>query len=146
MIKFNSDPRLQKFIKFLMFGGKRVVAVAVISECFKIMATMEGHGQSSSLMVFHLALRKAEPALELRNVMRSGVIIQIPLGIILKRRESFAIRWIISAARARKGTSSMASKLAAVIVDTALGIGIVMRRRDTLHRLADTSRSQSRIR
>jgi small subunit ribosomal protein S7 len=146
MIKFNADPRLRKFIKFLMLGGKRGVAAAVISDCFKVLEEKEGTGQSSSFIVFHLALRKASPVLELRNVRRSGVVVQMPLGIVIKRRESFAMRWIISAARARKGSASMALKLADVFVDTALGVGIVIKRRDTLHRLADTSRSQSRIR
>jgi len=57
-----------------------------------------------------------------------------------RRQQSLAIRWILEAARAKKG-KPMAEKLAAELMDAYKGEGTAVTTRENVHRMADANKA-----
>jgi small subunit ribosomal protein S7 len=56
------------------------------------------------------------------------------------RRNSLAMRWLVTAARAR-GEKSMEERLAAEILEAAANRGGAVKKREDTHRMADANRA-----
>ena len=67
--------------------------------------------------------------------------IEVPPG----RREALAMRWLLTAARSRNG-KSMSEKLASELLDAANNSGGAMKRREEVHRMAESNRAFSHYR
>ena len=57
--------------------------------------------KSDPLPVFKQALENVAPAIEVRSRRVGGATYQVPVEVRNERRQALAIRWIITAARAR---------------------------------------------
>jgi small subunit ribosomal protein S7 len=64
----------------------------------------------------------------------------VPVDIRAERRTSLAMRWMVQAARARRGRS-MSEKLADEITDAANGQGATMKKKEDTHRMAEANRA-----
>ncbi|MFA6486716.1 MAG: 30S ribosomal protein S7, partial [Candidatus Magasanikbacteria bacterium] len=69
-----------------------------------------------------------------------GANYQVPLPVRGARQNALAFRWIIGAARAKKG-APMADRLAAVFTDTFNGVGDAIKKRDDVHRMAEANKA-----
>ena len=115
---YNSQ-MLAKFINKIMMGGKKGLAERIVYGAFHI---IEGQTRRPPLEVFEQALRNATPYLEVKPRRVGGATYQVPVEIRADRRTSLGVRWLINAARARKGRSMM-ERLAAELMDAAQGQG-----------------------
>lgn len=70
-----------------------------------------------------------------------GANYQVPMEIRPERRQTLAIRWLVSFARKRTGERNMDEKLAAEIMDAYNGTGASIKRRDELHRMAEANKA-----
>ena len=64
----------------------------------------------------------------------------MPVEIRADRRAALAVRWILTAARARGGRS-MAERLAQELMDASENQGTAVKRRDDTHRMAEANRA-----
>ena len=136
------DPRynsvaLSRFIDKIMQRGKKTVAQRVVYQAFDIV------GQESKrdpLEVFEQALKNATPVLEVKPRRVGGATYQGPLEVRPERRQTLAMRWLVSAARARTGRP-MREKLAQELIDASRGQGVAIKRREDLHRMAEANRA-----
>ena len=83
--------------------------------------------------------------MEVKSRRVGGATYQVPLEVAANRQESLAIRWIVSFARARKGTP-MHVALANEIRDAASNSGNAVRRRDEMHKMAQANRAFAHFR
>ncbi|MBU2081286.1 30S ribosomal protein S7, partial [Patescibacteria group bacterium] len=90
--------------------------------------------------VFNKALKQVAPLLEVRGRRIGGANYQIPHQVKGERRLTLACRWIIGAARAKKG-KPMAEKLAAEIMDAAKGEGVAIKKRMDVHKMAESNKA-----
>ena len=137
-----ADPRFQsvsvsKFINHLMQRGKRSTASSLV---YKSLELIEQRAKKGGLEVFEAALRNASPVLEVRPRRVGGATYQIPMEIRQERRQTLAVRWLIQAARARPG-KSMVEKLAGELMDAASGQGATMKKKEEVHRLAESNKA-----
>jgi len=134
--KYN-DIDVAKFINYIMRGGKKSVAQKVIYQCFDIIREII---KQDPRHVFNKALKQVSPLLEVRGRRIGGANYQIPYQVRGERRFTLACRWIIGAAKMRKG-KPMAEKLAAEIMDAARGEGAAVKKRMDVHRMAEANKA-----
>ena len=90
--------------------------------------------------VFEQAMRNVMPVLEVRPRRVGGATYQIPLEVRPARQTSLAMRWILTAARARAGRP-MAERLAVEIMDAYREQGSAIKKRDDTHRMAEANKA-----
>jgi len=125
------------FINKLMRDGRKSTAERIMYNTLDI---MEQRANRNPVEVFEQAIRNAKPILEVRPRRVGGATYQIPLEVRPERQMALAIRWLLTAARARTG-KPMAERLAAELLDAASGQGVTIKRRDDTHRMAEANRA-----
>jgi small subunit ribosomal protein S7 len=136
------DPRfnnvtVQQTINRVMQRGKKSTAERIMYQA------LERVGESTRqepLEVFLQALRNITPQMEVKPRRVGGATYQVPVEIRADRRNALAIRWLLTAARARKGIA-MAQRLAAEIEDAYQNNGAAVKRREDTHRMAEANRA-----
>ena len=93
--KFNNKV-VSKFINAIMLDGKKSVAETVIYDSFKI---IQDKAKSDPLEVFEEAMKNIQPPVEVRSRRVGGATYQVPVEVNPARKQSLAIRWILSAAK-----------------------------------------------
>jgi small subunit ribosomal protein S7 len=134
--KYNSE-LVSRFINKLMERGKKGLAERTMYNALAIVEERSGRG---ALEVFEQAVNNATPVLEVKPRRVGGATYQVPVQIEGRRRQSLAIRWLLTAARGRSGRS-MTEKLANEILDASNGQGATIKRREDTHRMAEANRA-----
>jgi small subunit ribosomal protein S7 len=140
--KINTDPKyhnlqIAKFINYIMRRGKKSVAQRVVYGAFDI---IKEKTKRNPLEVFSEALRNISPLLEVRSRRIGGANYQIPMPVRAERRFILGSRWLINAAKTRKG-KPMAERLALELLDAAQGIGAAVKKKEDTHRMAEANRA-----
>ncbi len=134
--KYNSE-LVSRFINKLMERGKKGLAERTMYDALAIVEERSGRG---ALEVFEQAVNNATPFLEVKPRRVGGATYQVPVQFEGRRRQSLAIRWILTSARGRSGRS-MTEKLANEILDASNGQGATIKRREDTHRMAEANRA-----
>ena len=128
---------LEKFINFIMKDGKKTVARKLLNETFQIVEKKTGEKAKE---VFDQALENIKPSLEVRPKRIGGSVYQIPREVKPKRQFQLASRWILAAARSKKGTN-FASSLAGEIIQAANNEGAAIKKKEDSHRMAQANKA-----
>jgi len=135
-VKYNSR-LVSSFINKLMKSGKKTLAAGIFYDALDVIGERT---KKQGIEIFEQAVKNATPLVEVRPRRVGGATYQIPLEVRPERRQSLAIRWLVSSARARSGRS-MAEKLAAELMDAANNQGATVKRREDTHRMAEANRA-----
>ncbi len=136
-MKFNST-KVEKFINSVMWDGKKSTARKVVYDAFDII--QEKTKAESPLEVFETALRNVGPAMEIRSRRVGGANYQVPREVRPERKQALAYRWILQAARARKGMP-MANRLAEEIIAASNNEGPAIKKKDDTHKMAESNKA-----
>ena len=128
---------VSKFINHVMEKGKKTKAQKIVYRAFEI---IKNQTKKDPLEIFEKALENVGPQVEVRPQRIGGATYQIPREVKGKRRESLAMRWIIAAARNKKG-KPMEEKLAQELILAAKNEGEAVRKRISVHRMAEANRA-----
>jgi len=126
-----------KLINHVMKSGKKTVAERVVYDAFKLISEKT---KQEPLDVFTYAMKNVSPSVEVRSRRVGGANYQIPTPVRGERREALAFRWMLTAARAKKG-KPMAERLAAEFINAANGEGDAMKKRQDVQRMAEANRA-----
>ncbi|MFA6474894.1 MAG: 30S ribosomal protein S7 [Patescibacteria group bacterium] len=126
-----------KFINYLMQNGKKSVAQSLF---YGAMAAIEKKMGEKGLDVFDKAIKNVSPLVEVKARRIGGANYQVPIEVRGERRFNLASRWIIGAARSRKG-KPMAEKLALELMDAASEQGEAIKKKMDVHRMAEANRA-----
>jgi small subunit ribosomal protein S7 len=135
------DPKFQnrnvsRVINRVMLSGQKTTAERIVYEAIDIIAARN----REPVGVMEQAIQNATPMLEVKPRRVGGATYQIPIQVRPNRSMSLALRWLIGAARARKGRP-MAEKLANELMDAAQGQGAAVKRREDTHRMAEANKA-----
>ena len=119
-----------------MWSGKKDIARAVVYEA---LAEIE-KGGANPLETFESALRNVSPLMEVRSRRVGGANYQVPREVPQNRRLALSFRWLITAARNKKG-KPMAEKLAAELLLASKNEGDAIKKKDEMHRMAEYQQS-----
>ncbi|MBI2074851.1 MAG: 30S ribosomal protein S7 [Candidatus Levybacteria bacterium] len=135
---------ISKFINRLMKDGKKTVAERAF---YKTFALIEKQKQNP-IEVFEKAIQTVGPKQEVKARRVGGASYQVPQEVRGDRRISLSIRWIVEAAKKRPSTEyhTFAEKLAAELLDATQNKGEAIKKRDTVHRMAEANRAFAHFR
>ena len=134
--KYNSV-KVARLINYIMERGKKTVARNIVYQSFDEIQKMESKDPQ---IVFEEALQNVGPLTELRSRRVGGANYQIPQEVSVDRRLVLALRWILQAAKDRKGMP-MYKKLAQEIVDASKNEGSAVTRRENTQKMAEANRA-----
>ncbi|HVZ79676.1 MAG TPA: 30S ribosomal protein S7 [bacterium] len=126
-----------KFINSMMYDGQKMVATQSFYDALDVLGEKHGEG---ALNVFKTAVENVKPALEVKSRRVGGATYQVPVEIRPERRTSLAIRWILTAARARK-EKTIAQKLAAELADAFKNQGTAIKKKEDTHKMAEANQA-----
>jgi small subunit ribosomal protein S7 len=136
-LKYNST-RVEKFINSVMWDGEKATARKIVYDAFEIIK--EKQKVESPLEVFEAAIRNVGPAMEVRSRRVGGANYQVPREVRPERKNALAFRWILLAARNKKG-KPMAQKLADELIAAAKGEGAAVKKREDTIRMAESNKA-----
>ncbi len=136
------DETLTKFMNYIMYEGKKSIAETIVYGAFDV---VERKLKRAPLEVFHDALGAVAPAIEVRSRRVGGATYQVPVEVRPERRKALAIRWLVTAARARN-ENTMVDRLAGELIDAANNRGSAVKKREDTHRMAEANRAFSHYR
>jgi small subunit ribosomal protein S7 len=134
--KYNSKV-LARFINKVMLRGKKSLAERITYDALSLIEEKTGR---DPMDVFTQALGNAMPLIEVRPRRVGGATYQVPMEVRPDRRQSMAMRWLITFARARPG-KSMTEKLANELMDAANNVGATVKKRDDTHKMAEANKA-----
>lgn len=140
-VRYNSEI-VQIMINHIMSRGKTSLATTLVYDALDIAQDKAG---KPAMEVLETALRNVGPIMEVRPRRVGGATYQVPLEVPSERRLALAMRWIITAARARAGRS-FSEKLSGELVDAVNNQGAAVRRREETHKMAEANRAFSHYR
>lgn len=126
-----------RLINQLLRKGKKNTAKKVVYNAFDI---IKEKTQKDPLEVFDLAMKNVSPLLEVKSRRVGGANYQVPQEVRGDRKIALALRWIIGAAKQRKGMP-MREKLAAELIDASNNLGAAIKKRQDTHRMAEANRA-----
>lgn len=132
------DVRLAKFINNVMKGGKKSVAQRIVYNALEIIKSKTK--TEEPLELFNKAIENTSPMLEVKSRRVGGATYQVPYEVRGNRREALAIRWILGAAKNKKG-KPMAEKLAQELIDASKNEGEAIKKRQNIHRMAEANKA-----
>lgn len=136
-IVYNS-PKLAKFINCIMLSGKKETARKSVYKAFEVIK--EQTGNPNPLEVFDMAIKNAGPLVEVRSRRIGGANYQVPREVRPERRTALAMRWIIMAARGKKG-APIHEKLAEELILASKNEGTACKKRDDTHKMAESNKA-----
>jgi small subunit ribosomal protein S7 len=133
---------LTTFVQHMMMRGKKSLAVRLMYDTLDLIQEKTG---KAGIEIFDTAMKNVGPVMEVRPRRVGGATYQVPMEVPTGRRMTLAIRWILSASRARSG-KSFAEKLAAELMDASSNQGAAIRKREETHKMAEANRAFSHYR
>lgn len=126
-----------KLINTVMQNGKKTVAQGIVYDAFEL---MNKKTSEDPIETFEKALKNVMPSLEVKSKRVGGANYQVPMSVRGDRRYLLTFRWIITAARAKKGRR-MAEKLADELLAAANGEGDAVKKKLDVQRMAEANRA-----
>ena len=130
--------KVAKFINYLMLEGKKTTARAVVYRSFE--AVKELAKVKDPLEIFEEALKNTGPTMEVRSRRVGGANYKIPREVRPERRQFLSMKWIIDAARTKKG-KPMHMKLAEELIAASKNEGDAVRKRENTHKMAEANKA-----
>ena len=131
-----------KFMNSVMYAGKKSVAESIV---YGALDLIESKTKQQPLGVFQQALDNVMPSIEVRSRRVGGATYQVPVEVRPERAQALAIRWLISAARARS-EKTMSGRLSGELLDASGNRGNAVKKREDTHRMAEANRAFSHYR
>ncbi len=134
--KFN-NLLIAKLINYVMLDGKKTTAQRAVYGALEIISEKT---KLDPVEVFQKALDNVAPNLEVKSKRVGGANYQVPMPVRGDRRITLAYRWILVAARAKKG-SPIAERLASELMEAAEGTGAAVKKKEDVQRMAEANRA-----
>jgi small subunit ribosomal protein S7 len=132
------DLLVSKFINCMMNKGEKATSRRVFYSAMDEVAKKSG-ANANPLEIFKAALANVQPMIEVKSRRVGGATWQVPVEVSKKRAMSLAIRWILEAARSKKGRP-MAERLAGELLDAYKKEGAAMTKRENTHKMAEANK------
>ncbi len=126
-----------QLVNKVLSRGKRSLAERIVYDALTMIEEKTGTEPISTLK---RALENTKPQLEVKSRRVGGATYQVPMEVRRERQTTLAIRWLVGFSRARR-ERTMTERLAMELMDAANGVGASVKRREDLHKMAESNRA-----
>lgn len=128
---------IAKLINKVMSDGKKTTAQKVVYDALQYISEKT---KQDPLEVYDAAIRNVAPSLEVKGKRIGGANYQVPIVVTGERKLILAYRWILEAARAKKG-ATMAKRLGDELIAASNSEGAAMKKREDVQRMAESNKA-----
>lgn len=139
---FYGSKVVQKFINVIMNEGKKSLARKIVYGALEVLGKSVSNDKAKTLELLDKVLTNVKPQVEVKARRVGGRVYQVPIQVRPRRAQSLALNWIIESSKKRKG-KTMLEKLAKELVDASEGNGESVKKRASVHKMADANRAFS---
>lgn len=141
-MKMNQDmSMMDKFVNYVMLDGKKSLAKKIIADTFE---EIKAKGQKNPQAIFDKAIENVIPKIEVRPKRVWGSIYQVPQEVKPKRQLFLAAKWIIDAARNKKG-ACFSKFLALELIEAANETGTAFKKKLEVYKMAEANKAFARF-
>jgi small subunit ribosomal protein S7 len=133
----HNNKLVAKFINCLLKQGKKSVAESILYGAFD---TIENRLKEPPVELFEKAVNNVKPVIEVKSRRVGGATYQVPTEVPPSRRVALAFRWLITNA-AERTEKTMREKLAAELIDAANNRGGAIKKRESVHKMAEANKA-----
>ena len=126
-----------QIVNKILQRGKRTLAERIVYEALDI---VKDKTQGDPIATLKRAIENTKPALEVKSRRVGGATYQVPVEVRPRRANTLAIRWIVGFSRSRR-EKTMAQRLANELLDASNGVGAAVKRREDMHKMAESNRA-----
>lgn len=137
---------VNKLINAIMYDGKKNPAATQVYDALDLLK--KEFPNDDALVSLERALDNIKPKIEVRPRRIGGAVYQVPSPVRGNRQNSLALRWLITATRARpnKQFHTFAEKLAAELIAAINNEGSAIAKRTEVERMADANKAFAHLR
>jgi small subunit ribosomal protein S7 len=132
-----SVPVVTQLINKVLKEGKKSVAESIVYGALE--GVREKSGQEP-VGVLKRALDNVRPSLEVRSRRVGGATYQVPVDVGPAPAHTLALRWLVDFAQARR-EHTMMERLTNEILDASNGLGAAVKRREDMHKMAESNKA-----
>ena len=126
-----------KLVNSVMLDGKKGVAQKVVYGAFEI---IKEKTEKDPMEVYTQAMENIMPSLECKSRRVGGATYQVPMEVRPDRRQTLGLRWLTTYAR-KRGEKTMKERLAGEILDAANNLGSAVKKREDVHKMAESNKA-----
>jgi small subunit ribosomal protein S7 len=126
-----------KIVNKVLVRGKRSTAERIV---YDALATIEQKTGAEPISTLKRAVENIKPQLEVKSRRVGGATYQVPVEVRAPRANTLAIRWLVGYSRQRR-EKTMAERLANELLDASNGIGASVKRREDMHKMAESNKA-----
>ena len=126
-----------QIVNKVLVRGKRSTAERIV---YSALETIEQKTGAEPIATLKRAIENIKPQLEVKSRRVGGATYQVPVEVKPRRANTLAIRWMVGYSRQRR-EKSMAERLANELLDASNGIGAAVKRREDMHKMAESNKA-----
>ena len=131
------NPLVTQLINKVLLDGKKTVAERTV---YKALEVISERTANDPVITLKKAVENVRPMLEVKSRRVGGASYQVPIEVRPSRGTTLALRWLVNYSRGRK-ENSMSERLVAEIMDAANGTGVSVKRREDMHKMAESNKA-----
>jgi small subunit ribosomal protein S7 len=141
--KYNST-LITQFMNVVISQGKKSTAEDIVYTALTELKKKVG-GEDDELTIFKNALNNIKPSLEVKSRRVGGANYQVPVEVAPSRRTALALRWLKEAAQGRN-EKDMSKRLSAELIQAINNEGGAVKKRQDIHRMAESNKAFAHFR
>ena len=126
-----------QLVNKILMRGKRSLAEAIVYDAMNVIEEKSG---AEPIATVKRAVDNVRPQLEVKSRRVGGATYQVPVEVRPRRATTLAIRWLVGYSRQRR-EKTMAQRLANELLDAANGVGAAVKRKDDMHKMAESNKA-----
>jgi len=126
-----------QLVNKILSQGKRTLAERIVYDALEVVKEKTA---AEPIATLKRAVENTKPALETRSRRVGGATYQVPVEVRPRRSTTLSIRWLVGYSRQRR-EKTMALRLANELLDASNGIGSAVKRREDLHKMAESNKA-----
>jgi small subunit ribosomal protein S7 len=126
-----------QLVNKILMAGKRSVAERIVYDALSIVQEKTGAEPVGALK---RAIENTKPQLEVKSRRVGGATYQVPVEVRPRRATTLSIRWVVGYSRQRR-EKTMAERLANELLDASNGLGASVKRREDMHKMAESNKA-----
>jgi len=121
----------------ILLDGKKDTARNIV---YKALELVEKQAGGDPLNTLKEAFENVKPQIETKSRRVGGTNYQVPMEVPHRRGTTLAIRWIVDASR-KRGEKTMHERLGREILDASKNSGASVKKREDVHKMAESNRA-----
>ena len=128
---------VSQVINKVLWRGKKNTARSIVYDALEL---VERRANQDPVTVLKRAVENLKPQVEVRSRRVGGSSYQVPIEVAPRRQNTLAIRWLVDFSRRRK-EPAMAQRLANEILDASNNSGAAVKRKEDVHKMAESNKA-----